>query len=80
MTGIQIVRRMVIPTLAMCLIVVASNILVQYPFTPLGLANWFTWGAFSYPVAFLVTDMANGRFGVRLARMVVGAGLVCAVI
>jgi len=80
MTVDQIIRRMAIPTLAMCVIVVASNILVQYPFTPLGLENWFTWGAFSYPVAFLVTDMTNRRFGVRLARLVVSAGFVCAVI
>ncbi|MBZ0216207.1 MAG: queuosine precursor transporter [Fimbriimonadaceae bacterium] len=73
-------RRMTLPVLMMCAIVVASNILVQYPFTPLGLENWFTWGAFTYPVAFLVTDMTNRRFGPGLARLVVGAGFICAVL
>ncbi len=73
-------RQLVLPVAAMCVIIVASNILVQYPFTPLGLANYLTWGAFSYPIAFLVTDLTNRRFGARRTRMVVGAGFVVAVI
>ena len=73
-------RQMALPVALMCAIVVASNILVQYPFTPLGLENWFTWGAFTYPVAFLVTDMTNRRFGPHLARLVVSVGFVCAVL
>lgn len=73
-------RQLLLPITAMCVIIVASNILVQYPFTPFGLENYFSWGAFSYPVAFLVTDLTNRRFGVRRTRMVVGVGFVVAVI
>jgi queuosine precursor transporter len=73
-------RQLLLPVAAMCVIIVASNILVQYPFTPFGLANYLSWGAFSYPIAFLVTDLTNRRFGARRTRMVVGAGFVVAVV
>jgi uncharacterized PurR-regulated membrane protein YhhQ (DUF165 family) len=66
--------------LAMVAIVAASNFLVQYPFDYLGLGEVLTWGAFSYPVAFLVTDLTNRRLGVTGARKVVVAGFVIAVI
>ncbi len=65
---------------AMTLVVVASNILVQYPFNHLGLGDLLTWGAFTYPVAFLVNDLANRRYGKSAARRVVVAGFVAAVI
>lgn len=68
-----------LPVAAMCVIVVASNILVQYPFHPLGLADYFTWAAFVYPIAFLVTDLTNRRFGPAVARRVVIVGFVVAV-
>lgn len=55
--------------LAMAAIVVASNILVQFLF-----GNWLTWGAFTYPLAFLVTDVMNRLYGVQAARKVVLAG------
>ena len=55
--------------LAMAAVVVASNILVQYLFN-----NWLTWGAFTYPIAFLVTDIMNRVYGVSAARKVVLAG------
>jgi hypothetical protein len=55
--------------LAMAAIVVASNILVQFLF-----GNWLTWGAFTYPFAFLVTDVMNRVYGVGPARRVVMAG------
>ena len=74
-----VLRSLLLPVAAMCAIVVASNILVQFPFTPLGLQDYFTWGAFSYPVAFLVTDLTNRRFGPARARQVVVAGFVAAV-
>ncbi|MEX0583717.1 MAG: queuosine precursor transporter [Sneathiella sp.] len=61
--------------LAMAGIVTASNILVEYPVN-----DWFTWGALSYPVAFLVTDITNRTLGVRLAREVVFIGFIVAVI
>lgn len=55
--------------LAMATVVVASNILVQFLF-----GNWLTWGAFTYPIAFLVTDVMNRVYGVSAARRVVVAG------
>src|SRR3712207_5801119 len=63
----------------MTLVVLASNILVQYPFHHLGLGDYLTWGAFSYPFSFLVTDLSNRRFGPQGARRVVYAGFVLAV-
>lgn len=68
---------------AMAVIVVASNILVQFPVEGqvgrLVLADVLTWGAFSYPIAFLVTDLANRRYGPSLARRVVFVGFAIAV-
>jgi uncharacterized integral membrane protein (TIGR00697 family) len=65
--------------IAMAIIVVASNILVQYP-----LGGYLTWGALTYPFAFLVTDLTNRFQGAPAARRVVLAGfatgLVCSVI
>ena len=55
--------------LAMAAIVVASNILVQFLF-----GNWLTWGAFTYPLAFLVNDLMNRFYGPSAARKVVWAG------
>ena len=57
--------------LAMAAIVVASNILVQFLF-----GQWLTWGAFTYPLAFLVTDVMNRVYGPATARRVVLAGFV----
>jgi queuosine precursor transporter len=65
--------------LAMAAIVVASNILVQFLAGP-----WLTWGAFTYPFAFLVTDLTNRIHGAPAARRVVlagfGVGLICSLI
>lgn len=61
--------------LAMAAIVVASNILVQFLF-----GNWLTWGAFTYPLAFLVTDVMNRVYGKDAARRVVFAGFIVGVI
>jgi uncharacterized integral membrane protein (TIGR00697 family) len=61
--------------LAMAVIVVASNILVQFLF-----GQWLTWGAFTYPLAFLVTDVMNRVYGTAAARRVVFAGFVVGVI
>lgn len=65
---------------AMAVIVIASNILVQYPFEPFGLGELLTWGAFTYPFAFLANDLANRRFGVSAARKVVATGFILALI
>ncbi|MBZ3693361.1 MULTISPECIES: VUT family protein [Pseudomonadota] len=70
----------IFPVLTMCAVVAASNILVQYPFNHLGLGEILTYGAFTYPVAFLVNDLSNRRFGPQFARKVVYAGFVIAVI
>jgi queuosine precursor transporter len=64
----------------MAAVVAASNFLVQFPFDHYGLGEVLTWGAFTYPVAFLVTDLSNRRFGAEAARRVVYAGFVIAVI
>ncbi|MDR3372211.1 MAG: VUT family protein [Ancalomicrobiaceae bacterium] len=68
---------------AMTAVVVASNILVQYPVEArigrIDLADLLTWGAFSYPLAFLVTDLTNRRFGAAVARRIVIAGFAVAV-
>lgn len=65
--------------LAMAAIVVASNILVQFLY-----GQWLTWGAFTYPLAFLVTDVMNRVYGKAAARRVVlvgfVVGLVCSLI
>lgn len=68
-------RGMLIGVAAMTVIVVASNYLVQFPVN-----DWITWGAFTYPVAFLVTDLTNRTFGPARARQVVYVGFVLAVI
>ena len=61
--------------LAMAAIVVASNILVQFLY-----GNWLTWGAFTYPLAFLVTDVMNRVYGTAAARRVVLAGFVVGIV
>jgi uncharacterized PurR-regulated membrane protein YhhQ (DUF165 family) len=67
----------------MTLVVVASNFLVQFPlnaeFAGINLADILTWGAFTYPVAFLITDLTNRQFGPQAARKVVFAGFVVGV-
>ena len=73
-------RDFAIALAAMTLVVLSSNILVQHPFHHLGLGDYLTWGAFTYPFSFLVTDLSNRRFGSRGARRVVYAGFVLAVI
>ena len=67
---------------AMALVVVASNVLVQFPVNGqvggLQLADILTWGAFTYPFAFLVTDLANRRYGPAVARRIVFVGFMLA--
>ncbi|ALI55588.1 queuosine precursor transporter [Celeribacter marinus] len=62
--------------IAMATIVVASNILVQF----LILDGLLTWGAFTYPFAFLVTDVMNRVYGVKSARKVIFAGFVTGIV
>ena len=68
-------RAQLIGIAAMAAVVVASNILVQHL-----LGQWLTWGALTYPLAFLVTDLMNRLYGPAAARRVVIAGFVTGVI
>ena len=61
---------------SMGLVVALSNYLVQFPITYMSLEEIFTYGAFSYPVAFLITDLANRRYGKEIARKIVYIGFV----
>lgn len=67
-------RAMILPIVAMVAVVVASNILVQIPIN-----DYLTWGAFTFPVAFLVTDLTNRHFGPVAARRVVYVGFLIGV-
>ena len=58
----------------MGLVVLASNYLVQFPIKYYGLEEILTYGAFSYPIAFLITDLANRSFGKLIARKIVYIG------
>ena len=66
--------------LSMALIVSLSNYLVQFPINYFGLQNILTYGAFSYPVAFLITDLTNRKYGKNFARKVVYIGFILGVI
>ena len=61
---------------SMALIVALSNYLVQFPIKYMDLQDLFTYGAFSYPVAFLITDLANRRYGKTIARKIVYIGFI----
>ena len=82
-TGSRAARETIVGVAAMAAVVVASNVLVQFPVSgvlgPLVLADLLTWGAFTYPVAFLVTDLVNRRLGAAAARRVVLVGFAIAV-
>jgi uncharacterized integral membrane protein (TIGR00697 family) len=64
----------------MGVIVLASNYLVQFPIQYYGLEEILTYGAFSYPVAFLITDLANRSYGKIIARKVVYTGFTIGII
>ncbi len=63
-------------SLLMGVVVLASNYLVQFPINYYGLQDILTYGAFSYPIAFLITDLANRSFGKTIARKIVYIGFV----
>jgi len=65
---------LLIGVIAMAIVVTASNILVEIPIN-----DWLTWGALSYPFAFLVTDLTNRALGPARAHLVVLVGFVAAV-
>lgn len=67
-------RQLAAPIGAMITVVAAANVAVQFPIN-----DWLTWGAFTYPLSFLVTDLSNRAFGPRRARQVVLVGFVLGV-
>ncbi len=64
----------------MGVVVVISNYLVQFPVQFLGLSEVLTYGAFSYPITFLITDLANRAYGKLVARKVVYIGFFIGII
>jgi len=64
----------------MGIVVVLSNYLVQFPVQQFGLSEILTYGAFSYPITFLITDLANRAYGKVVARKVVYIGFVIGII
>ena len=59
---------------SMALVVAVSNYLVQFPVNYYGFQNLLTYGAFSYPVAFLITDLSNRKYGKNTAKKIVYLG------
>ena len=64
----------------MGIIVLASNYLVQFPVNYYGLNEVLTYGAFSYPITFLITDLANRAYGKYVARKVVYVGFIIGIL
>ncbi len=67
-------------SILMGIIVVISNYLVQFPIKQFGLSEILTYGAFTYPVTFLITDLANRAYGKLVARKVVYVGFIIGVL
>ena len=70
------------PTLSflMGVVVLASNYLVQFPIKYYGLEDVLTYGAFSYPIAFLITDLANRAYGKVVAKKIVYVGFIIGIV
>ena len=64
----------------MGVVVLSSNFLVQFPVNYYGLNEILTYGAFSYPIAFLITDLANRTYGKLIARKIVYFGFLIGII
>lgn len=71
----SLLSRLWLPVTAMAVVIVASNILVQIPIN-----DWLVWGALTYPVAFLITDLTNRKFGASTARKLVYCGFAIGVL
>ncbi len=67
--------RLILPVIVMAVLILASNILVSIPIN-----DWFTWGAFTFPFAYLVTDLTNRYYGANSARIVVLVGFAVGVV
>ena len=64
----------------MGIVVLASNYLVQFPINYYGLEEILTYGAFSYPIAFLITDLSNRFYGKIVARKIVYIGFIIGIV
>ena len=64
----------------MGVVIIISNYLVQFPINKFNLQDILTYGAFSYPITFLITDLANRRFGKKEARKLVYIGFVVGIL
>ena len=73
-------RKFLILSLSMGFVVVISNYLVQFPVKYFNLNKFLTYGAFTYPIAFLITDLANRKFGKYIARKIVYFGFILGII
>ena len=70
-------KTIILLSFLMGIIVLSSNYLVQFPINYYGLSEVLTYGAFSYPIAFLITDLANRSYGKLIAKkidVIFGAG------
>ena len=73
-------KKFILLSFLMGVVVLSSNFLVQFPVNHLGLNEILTYGAFSYPVAFLITDLANRAYGKINARKIVYLGFLIGII
>jgi len=73
-------RQFLLLSFFMGVVVLSSNYLVQFPIKHYGLENVLTYGAFSYPIAFLITDLANRSYGKIGAKKIVYLGFVIGII
>ena len=73
-------RLFLLLSLVIGIVVLASNYLVQFPIQYYGLEEILTYGAFSYPVAFLITDLANRSYGKIVARKIVYVGFIIGIV
>ena len=69
-------KQLLLLSVFMGVVVLASNYLVQFPIQYYGLEGILTYGAFSYPIAFLITDLSNRSYGKLVARKIVYIGFV----
>ena len=67
-------------SIMMGVVVVTSNYLVQFPISKFGLDEILTYGAFSYPITFLITDLANRAYGKLVARKIVYIGFIIGIL
>ncbi|MDC1245709.1 queuosine precursor transporter [Pelagibacteraceae bacterium] len=73
-------RFFIMLSFVMGVIILASNYLVQFPINYYGLEEILTYGAFSYPIAFLITDLANRSYGKVVARKIVYIGFIIGIV